>query len=64
MAELHVQRKRNSFLWLWIFLLLVAIAAGVYLFLHYKDPKAYPVPGKSTSSIKLVTVSAPKIIQA
>ena len=47
MAELHVQRKRSSFLWLWILLILVAAAAGVYLYMHYKDPKGYPLPGKS-----------------
>jgi hypothetical protein len=47
MAELHVQRKRNSFLWLWILLILIAIAAGVYLYMHNKDPRTFPLPGKS-----------------
>ena len=54
MAELHVQRKRTSFLWLWILLAIIAIAAGVYLYMHSKDPGHYPVPGNSTGLIKMI----------
>ncbi len=58
MAELHVQRKRGSFLWLWIFLVLIAAGAGVYLYMHYKDPRGYPLPGKAASSMKQSKLTA------
>lgn len=61
MAELHVQRKRTSFLWLWIFLVIIAIAAGVYLYMHSKDPRDYPVPGKSTGLMIMPNSSAKKL---
>jgi hypothetical protein len=59
MAELHVQRKRHSLAWLWTLIIILVIGAGVYLFLHYKNPREFPVPGKSTSSVtsgKLSTI--------
>lgn len=62
MAELHVQRKRSSFLWLWILLIMVAAAAGVYLYMHYKDPKGYPLPGKSAHVKKPSSTAAVKVI--
>jgi hypothetical protein len=51
MAELHVQRKRNSFLWLWLFLIVLLIAGGIYYYMHNKNPQAYPLPTKSTGSV-------------
>jgi hypothetical protein len=62
MAELHVQRKRSSFMWLWIFLILVAAAAGLYLYMHYKDPKGYPLPDKSAHVQKKPATNAVKVI--
>jgi hypothetical protein len=60
MTELHVQRKRNSFLWLWALLILLVIGAGIYLYLHYKNPKEYPVSLKSTSSMQQEKISTAK----
>jgi hypothetical protein len=51
MAELHVQRKRNSFLWLWLLLIIVLIAGGIYYYMHDKNPEVYPLPTKSTGSV-------------
>jgi hypothetical protein len=51
MAELHVQRKRHNLAWLWVLLAIIVIAAGVYLYLHYKNPKEYPISNKATSSV-------------
>jgi len=35
MAELHVQRKRNNFLWLWLIIVALIIAAVAYWYLNY-----------------------------
>ncbi|MEO8861368.1 MAG: hypothetical protein ABI358_08085 [Ginsengibacter sp.] len=35
MAELHVQRKRNNYVWVWIVLIIVIIAAAFYYYTNY-----------------------------
>jgi heme/copper-type cytochrome/quinol oxidase subunit 2 len=36
MAELHVQRKRNSYLWLWVIIILIVLfIAGLFIYNHY-----------------------------
>ncbi len=35
MAELHVQRKRNNYLWFWLLLLVLIAAAATYFYTHY-----------------------------
>ncbi len=64
MTELHVQRKKNGYLWLWFLIILIAAGAGIYLYLHYKNPKEYPISVKSTSSITLGNISKVKTMQA
>jgi hypothetical protein len=51
MAELHVQRKRHGLLWLWIIVIILLIAGGIYFYLHNKNPRDYPLPGKSSSVV-------------
>ena len=51
MTELHVQRKRNHFSWLWAVLIIILAATGIYLYMHYKNPGAYPMPGKSSAVV-------------
>jgi len=51
MAELHVQKKRNSYVWLWVLLIVLLIAGGVYYYMHTRNPREYPLPSKPTSSI-------------
>ncbi|HEY1872548.1 MAG TPA: hypothetical protein VGG71_15905 [Chitinophagaceae bacterium] len=62
MAELHVQRKRHNLSWLWALIGVIVIAIGVYLYLHYKNPKQYPVTIKSTSSIRAANDATAKPI--
>lgn len=50
MAELHVQRKRNTYIWLWIIIVLI-ILVGIYYYLHTRNSKDYPLPGKTTGYI-------------
>ena len=63
MTELHVQRKKNGYLWLWFLIILIAAGAGIYLYLHYKNPKEYPISVKSTSSIMEGNISKAETIQ-
>ena len=52
MAELHVQRKRNSHLWLWlIFILIILFLAGLFIYGRF-DHQAQVIKGKPTSQIK------------
>ena len=48
MAELHVQRKRNSYWLLWVIVILVLVAGGIYYYMHQNNPKDYPLPSKTT----------------
>ena len=48
MAELHVQRKKNSSAWIWIVLLIIFIAAAAYYYFNYYQ-KGKPIPGTNTS---------------
>jgi hypothetical protein len=59
MAELHVQRKRNNYIWVWVFLILVLIGVVVYFYMQGNNRKEqlnsgrtrtgmiYPSPGKT-----------------
>jgi uncharacterized protein YpmB len=39
MAELHVQRKRNSYFWLWLIVILVILfIAGMFIYNRYNHP--------------------------
>lgn len=49
MAELHVQRKRNSSAWIWVVLLIIVIAAAAYYYFNYYQ-KGKPIPGTNTST--------------
>lgn len=64
MAELHVQRKRNHFSWFWALLIIILVAAGIYLYLHYKNPAVYPVSNKSTGMTHSGKTKTGKIIQS
>ena len=48
MAELHVQRKRNSSAWIWVVLLIIFIAAAAYYYFNYYQ-KGKAIPGTNTS---------------
>jgi hypothetical protein len=52
MAELHVQRKRNSYTWLWLLIIIIVAAAGAYYYLHYYHKDNLVVNTKPTSSIQ------------
>jgi hypothetical protein len=39
MAELHVQRKRNRYLWLWFILAIIIIAGALYYYINYYQKK-------------------------
>jgi polyferredoxin len=53
MAELHVQRKRNSYLWLWvIIILLILFIAGLFIYNRYNHPEQV-VNTKQTSQIHI-----------
>ena len=39
MADLHVQRKRHSYLWLWLIVILVILfIAGMFVYNRYYHP--------------------------
>jgi cytoskeletal protein RodZ len=49
MAELHVQRKRNSFLWLWLILIVIILfIAGLFIYQRYNHGDEI-IKAKSTS---------------
>ncbi len=55
MAELHVQRKRNNYLWFWLLLLVLVAAAATYFYTHsYQKTSninsAKPVSFRSSAS--------------
>jgi hypothetical protein len=39
MAELHVQRKRNRYLWVWFVLAVIIIAGALYYYINYYQKK-------------------------
>lgn len=58
MAELHVQKKRNSYIWFWVVLITLVVLSGMYYYLHYYNPKAFPVNAKPGSSMRVKEASA------
>jgi hypothetical protein len=39
MADLHVQRKRSSYLWLWLIVILIILfIAGLFIYNRYNHP--------------------------
>ncbi len=58
MAELHVQRKRHSYLWLWLLVIIIVAAAGVYYYLHYYRKDNLVVNVKPTSNLRKNTSSS------
>jgi hypothetical protein len=53
MAELHVQRKRNSHLWLWLIIIVIILfLAGLFIYGRYNDHQDQVIKGKQTSQIK------------
>lgn len=52
MAELHVQRKRNSNWWIWLLLAIIIIGAAVFIYLYYYDKNAATnSPGVSDTTL-------------
>jgi hypothetical protein len=51
MAELHVQRKRNSYIWLWLLVIIIVAAAGAYYYMHYYRKDNLVVNTKPTGSL-------------
>jgi multisubunit Na+/H+ antiporter MnhB subunit len=52
MAELHVQRKRNSNLWLWVILILIVLfIAGLFIYNRYNHQDQV-INAKPTSQIQ------------
>ena len=52
MAELHVQRKRNSHLWLWLIIIVIILfLAGLFIYGRF-DHQAEVIKAKPTSHIK------------
>jgi len=53
MAELHVQRKRNSHLWLWLIIIVIILfMAGLFIYDRYNDHQNQVIKAKPTSRIK------------
>lgn len=53
MAELHVQRKRNSHLWLWLIIIVIILfLAGLFIYGRYSDHQAQVIKAKQTGQIK------------
>jgi hypothetical protein len=48
MAELHVQRKRSSYLWFWLLLIILLAAAATYYYMHYYQKNNLGNTTKST----------------
>ena len=52
MAELHVQRKRNSHLWLWLIIIVIILfLAGLFIYSRF-DHQEQVIKGKPTSQTK------------
>jgi len=52
MAELHVQRKRNSHLWLWLIIIVIILfLAGLFIYSRF-DHQDQIIKGKPTSQIQ------------
>ncbi len=51
MAELHVQRKRNSYLWFWLLLVVLLMAAAAYFYVNYDQKKNQVTTIKTTSAL-------------
>ncbi len=52
MAELHVQRKRNSHLWLWLIIIVIILfLAGLFIYSRF-DHQDQVIKGKPTSQIQ------------
>jgi flagellar basal body-associated protein FliL len=52
MAELHVQRKRNSHLWLWLIIVVIILfLAGLFIYSRF-DHQDQVIKAKPTSQIK------------
>jgi heme/copper-type cytochrome/quinol oxidase subunit 2 len=52
MAELHVQRKRNSHLWLWLIIIVIVLfLAGLFIYSRF-DHQEQVIKGKPTSQTK------------
>jgi heme/copper-type cytochrome/quinol oxidase subunit 2 len=53
MAELHVQRKRNSHLWLWLIIIVIILfLAGLFIYSRF-DHQDQIIKGKPTSQTKI-----------
>ena len=51
MAELHVQRKRNSHLWLWLIIIVIILfLAGLFIYSRF-DHQEQVIKGKPTSQL-------------
>jgi hypothetical protein len=52
MAELHVQRKRNSHLWLWLIIIVIILfLAGLFIYGRF-DHQEQVIKAKPTSQIQ------------
>ena len=52
MAELHVQRKRNSYMWLWLIIILIILfLAGLFIYDRYNHQEPV-IKAKPTSQIQ------------
>jgi heme/copper-type cytochrome/quinol oxidase subunit 2 len=52
MAELHVQRKRNNYLWLWVIVILIVLfIAGLFIYNRYNH-RDQVINTKQTSQIQ------------
>jgi hypothetical protein len=51
MAELHVQRKRNNYIWVWVFLILVLIGVVVYFYMQSNSGKEQLNSGRTRTGM-------------
>jgi hypothetical protein len=51
MAELHVQRKRNHYLWLWFVLAVIIIAGALYYYINYYQKKNQMSATKASTAL-------------
>jgi hypothetical protein len=53
MAELHVQRKRNSHLWLWLIIIIIILfLAGLFVYDRYYNHQDLIIKAKPTSRVE------------
>jgi hypothetical protein len=52
MAELHVQRKRNNYIWVWVFLILILLGLVIYFYMQNNNGRNQLTPGKPRTGMQ------------